>query len=104
MLDRQFDIAERNRAWVSDITYIRTRQGWLYLAVVLDLHSRKVVGWAMAPRMPTGLVVAALKMALGQRRPAPGLLLHSDRGSQYASEEGGLKNQVQHLSLSESCM
>lgn len=87
VLDRQFKVAEPNRAWVSDITYIRTAQGWLYLAVVLDLHSRKVVGWSMAPTMPAGLVIAALAMALQQRRPAPGLVLHSDRGSQYASEE-----------------
>lgn len=87
VLDRQFDVAEPNRAWVSDITYIRTAQGWLYLAVVLDLYSRKVVGWSMAPTMPAGLVMSALTMALQQRRPAPGLVLHSDRGSQYASDE-----------------
>jgi len=87
VLDRQFDVAEPNRAWVSDITYIRTAQGWLYLAVVLDLYSRKVVGWSMAPTMPAALVMSALTMALQQRRPAPGLLLHSDRGSQYASDE-----------------
>jgi len=72
---------------VSNITYIRTRAGWLYLAVVLDLHTRKVVGWAIAPTMPTALVAAALTMALQQRRPDVGLLLHSDRGSQYASRE-----------------
>jgi len=82
VLDRPFDVAKPNRAWVSDITYIRTAQGWLYLAVVLDLYSRKVVGWAMASTMPAGLVMSALTMALQQRRPAPGLVLHSDRGSQ----------------------
>ncbi|AQV96663.1 transposase [Cupriavidus necator] len=87
VLDRQFDVAEPNRAWVSDITYIRTAQGWLYLAVVLDLYSRRVVGWSMAPTMPAGLVMSALTMALQQRRPEPGLVLHSDRGSQYASDE-----------------
>ena len=87
VLDRQFDVSEPNRAWVSDITYIRTAQGWLYLAVVLDLFSRKVVGWSTAPSMPAALVVSALAMALQQRRPAPGLILHSDRGSQYASDE-----------------
>ena len=86
-LDRQFDVAAPNQAWVSDITYVRTRAGWLYLAVVLDLYARKVVGWATAPTMPTALVVAALSMALQQRRPDAGLLLHSDRGSQYASRE-----------------
>ena len=87
VLDRQFDVTQPNRAWVSDITYIRTAQGWLYLAVVLDLYSRKVVGWSMAPTMPAGLVISALSMALQQRRPPPGLVLHSDRGSQYASVE-----------------
>lgn len=87
VLDRQFDVAEPNRAWVSDITYLRTARGWLYLAVVLDLHSRKVVGWSMAPTMPAALVISALTMALQQRQPAPGLVLHSDRGSQYASDE-----------------
>jgi putative transposase len=87
VLDRRFDVAQPNRAWTSDITYIRTAQGWLYLAVVLDLHSRRVVGWSMAPTMPTDLVVSALLMALQQRRPPPGLLLHSDRGAQYASAE-----------------
>ncbi|RJF97024.1 IS3 family transposase [Noviherbaspirillum cavernae] len=85
VLDRQFDVAAPNRAWVSDITYVRTRQGWLYLAAVMDLFSRKVVGWAMAPTMPAELVASALCMALQQRQPPRGLLLHSDRGSQYAS-------------------
>ena len=68
-----------------DITHIRTRSGWLYLAAVLDLHSRKIVGWAMAPEMPAALVRAALQMAIAQRNPAQGLLVHSDRGAQYAS-------------------
>lgn len=87
VLDRKFDVAAPNRAWVSDITYVRTRQGWLYLAAVMDLFSRKVVGWAMAPSMPAELVASALHMALQQRQPPRGLLLHSDRGSQYASLE-----------------
>lgn len=87
VLDRQFEQAEANRAWVSDITYIRTLSGWLYLAVVLDLYSRKVVGWAMAPNMPAELVCTALQIAIAQRRPPPGLIVHSDRGSQYASHE-----------------
>ncbi|RJG00123.1 IS3 family transposase [Noviherbaspirillum saxi] len=87
LLDRQFDVAAPNQAWTSDITYVRTRQGWLYLAAVMDLFSRKIIGWAMAPTMPTELVAAALRMALQQRKPPPGLLLHSDRGSQYASLE-----------------
>lgn len=87
VLDRQFDVAAPNQAWVSDITYVRTGQGWLYLAAVMDLFSRKIVGWAMAPTMPTELVAAALRMALQQRKPPPELLLHSDRGSQYASQD-----------------
>ena len=87
VLDRQFEQTEVNRAWVSDITYIRTLSGWLYLAVVLDLYSRKIVGWAMAPNMPAELVCTALQIAIAQRRPSPGLIVHSDRGSQYASHE-----------------
>lgn len=86
LLDRQFTVAQPNQAWVSDITYIRTRQGWLYLAAVMDLYSRKIVGWAMAPTMPAELVAAALRMAVQQRSPKPGLIMHSDRGSQYASD------------------
>ena len=85
VLDRRFARVLPNQAWVSDITYIRTRSGWLYLAAVLDLHSRKIVGWAMAPAMPAALVCAALQMAIVQRHPAPGLIVHSDRGTQYAS-------------------
>ena len=84
ILDRQFNPVAPNIAWVGDITYIRTGSGWLYLAIVLDLFSRKVVGWAMAPSMPAELVCAALHMAIQQRQPAPGLIVHSDRGSQYA--------------------
>ena len=87
VLGRQFDRPLPNQAWVCDITYIRTRSGWLYLAAVLDLHSRKIVGWAMAPQMPTTLVCADLQMAIVQRNPNPGLIVHSDRGTQYASSE-----------------
>jgi transposase InsO family protein len=87
VLDRQFTPAKANPTWVSDITYIRTGSGWLYLAAVLDLYSRKVIGWAMAPSMPAELVCTALQMAICQRRPPPGLIVHSDRGSQYASQE-----------------
>ena len=85
LLARRFNPSRPNLAWVSDITYIRTRSGWLYLAVVLDLYDRKVVGWAMAPTMHAELVCAALQLAIAQRQPAPGLIVHSDRGSQYAS-------------------
>jgi len=87
VLNRQFQPARPNAAWVADITYIRTRSGWLYLAAVLDLYSRKIVGWAMAPNMAAELVCAALQMAITQRNPAAGLIVHSDRGSQYASEK-----------------
>ena len=87
VLNRQFAQALPNQAWVCDITYIRTRSGWLYLAAVLDLHSRKIVGWAMATAMPAALVCTALQMAIVQRNPALGLIVHSDRGTQYASAQ-----------------
>lgn len=85
VLARQFDVAGPNQAWVCDITYIRTRCGWLYLAAVMDLYARKIVGWAMAPDMPAQLVCSALQMAIAARNPPPGLIVHSDRGTQYAS-------------------
>lgn len=84
-LDRQFSPPAPDRAWASDITGIRTGRGWLYLAAVMDLYSRRIVGWAMAPAMPAELVCTALQMAITLRKPAPGLIVHSDRGSQYAS-------------------
>jgi putative transposase len=86
LLDRQFDPGSPNEAWVADITYIPTREGWLYLAAVEDLYSRMVVGWSMADNMESRLVVDALQMAVQRRLPDEGLLAHSDRGSQYASE------------------
>jgi putative transposase len=86
VLDRQFDVEQPNQVYASDITYIWTQEGWLYLAVVIDLFSRKVVGWSMSSRMKARLVCDALKMAIWQRRPKAGLIHHSDRGSQYASE------------------
>jgi putative transposase len=86
LLGRQFDPASPNEAWVADITYIPTREGWLYLAAVEDLYSRRVVGWSMAESMESRLVVDALEMAVQRRLPEEGLLAHSDRGSQYASE------------------
>lgn len=84
-LNRQFQVEQPDRAYVSDITYLATDEGWLYLAVVLDLFSRQVVGWSMAERMTADLVCDALQMACWRRRPGEGLLVHSDRGSQYAS-------------------
>jgi transposase InsO family protein len=86
LLDRQFDPATPNASWVADITYVPTREGWLYLAAVEDLYSRRVVGWSMADHLESRLVVDALEMAVQQRWPDEGLLAHSDRGSQYASE------------------
>jgi len=76
-----------NQIWVTDLTYVATDEGWLYLAGVLDLYSRRIVGWAMGPSLETTLPVQALQMALRQRRPAPGLIHHSDRGVQYASTQ-----------------
>lgn len=84
-LDRQFEVSEADAVYVGDITYIPTREGWLYLAVLIDLYSRAVVGWAMADHMKASLVNDALLMAIFKRKPKAGLLLHSDRGSQYAS-------------------
>ena len=86
VLDRQFDAAGPNQAWVADITFVPTREGWLYLAVVEDLFARRVVGWSMDARMTSRLVVDALAMAVRRRLPGAELLAHSDRGSQYASE------------------
>jgi putative transposase len=85
LLDRQFTVEAPDTVWLADISYIWTREGWLYLAVVLDLFSRQVVGWAMDEQMPQELTLAALDMALKRRRPLPGLMHHSDRGSQYAA-------------------
>jgi len=86
LLDRQFTVDEPDAAWVADITYVWTQRGWLYLAVILDLFSRRVVGWSMADHMRTELVLDALSAALGSRLPsAAGLIFHSDRGSVYAS-------------------
>jgi putative transposase len=85
-LDQKFTATEPNRIWLTDITYIPTRQGWLYLAAVIDMHSRRVVGWSMDTTMTSRLVVDALAMAVTRRCPTDNLMSHSDRGSQYASE------------------
>ena len=86
LLNRDFETDAPDKAWVADITYVRTHEGWLYLAVIIDLFSRRVVGWSMADHMRTELVLNALGAALGSRDPHPdGLLFHSDRGSQYAA-------------------
>lgn len=85
LLNQEFSASAPNLKWVTDITYIDTAEGWLYLAPVLDLYSRQVVGWAMADHMQASLVESALQMALAKRHPLPGLLHHSDQGSQYTS-------------------
>lgn len=86
VLNRQFEPKAPNQAWTADITYVATGEGWLYLAAVEDLYSRRIVGWSMGPRIDSRLVVDALEMALSRRLPGAGLVAHSDRGSQYASE------------------
>jgi transposase InsO family protein len=85
ILNRDFQAEEPNKKWVTDITYIPTKQGWLYLAVILDLYSRMVVGWSMSGNCDENIVEHALGQALARRRPKAGLLHHSDRGSQYTS-------------------
>ena len=87
VLNREFSPSAPNQAWGTDITYLWTQQGWIYLAVVIDLYSRRVVGWCIDRRMKKALVIRALMMAVNLRKPPPGLICHSDRGSQYASHE-----------------
>jgi putative transposase len=85
ILNREFDVTKPNETWVGDITYLWTQEGWLYLAVLLDLYSRKVVGWSLSSHVDSELVQGALEMAIGRRHPQAGLIHHTDRGSQYAS-------------------
>ena len=87
VLQRQFDPATPNEGWVTDITHIRTHEGWLYLAVVLDLFSRRVIGWSMQPRITKELVLDALLMAVWRRKPEEKVVVHSDQGSQYTSHD-----------------
>lgn len=91
LLNREFTVAAPNRAWVSDITYLPTREGWLYLAIVIDLYSRAVVGWSMRRRIDQKLTLDALDLALATRKPAPGLIVHSDQGVQYAAGDYQLR-------------
>ncbi len=100
LLDRDFSASRPNEKWTSDITYIRTGEGWLYLAVVIDLFSRKIVGWAMANHMRSELVLDALNMAIAHRRPTGNLMYHSDRGSQYASE--AFRDRLKFLNITQS--
>ena len=107
LLKRNFITSEPNKVWVSDITYIRTDKGWLYLCIVLDLFSRMVVGWSMQDNMKTQLVIDALEMAYKRRNPGKGLIFHSDRGSQYASdtfkEELGKYKMISSMSKKGDC-
>jgi len=102
LLDRQFDVDEPNRAWVTDITYIWTLEGWIYLSSVMDLFSRKIVGWSMASHMRKELCIQAMNMAIISRQPEEGLIHHSDRGSQYCSNDyiDILKEQKMQISMS----
>jgi putative transposase len=106
-LTRQFDVQTPNEAWVTDITYIHTHEGWLYLAVVLDLFSRQIVGWSMQSRLDKELVLSALLMAIWKRKPNQSVMVHSDQGSQFSSYEwqGFLKehNLVASMSRRENC-
>jgi putative transposase len=85
LVNRSFAASQRDRLWVADITYVPTEEGFLYLAFILDVHSRRIVGWAMQSHLRTELVVDALQMAVWRRKPSPGLVHHSDQGVQYTS-------------------
>jgi transposase InsO family protein len=87
LLERDIEADTLDQIWISDITYIWTREGWLYLAVILDMFSRKAVGWSVSHRLTRDLVITALKQAIWRRRPSSGLIFHSDRRSQYASND-----------------
>ena len=86
-LNQQFQVEQPNEVWVTDITYIRTHEGWLYLAVVMDLYARRIIGWSMQPRMTRELVLDALLMAIWRRKPGASVTVHSDQGSQYTSHD-----------------
>jgi len=94
---QQFTVEQPDRIWCGDITYLWTLEGWLYLAVIIDLYSRKVVGWALSSRLTTPLVLEALRMAYWRRKPAAGLIFHSDRGSQYAAHDFQRQLETFHL-------
>ncbi len=87
LLQQDFKVFIKNKVWVADITYIRTQSGWLYLAAVMELYARKIVGWALASHMRASLECSALNMAIIARQPAPGVFVHTDQGSQYASDD-----------------
>jgi transposase InsO family protein len=87
LLDRDFAAEQPNQKWAGDISYVWTREGWLYLAVILDLHSRRIIGWAVSNRMKRDLAIRALNMAIAFRSPPKGCIHHTDRGSQYCSHD-----------------
>ena len=104
-LDRQFDVAVPDKVWVTDITYIKTNEGFAYLAVVIDLYSRRVVGWSMQSRQTTDVVLQALLMAVWRRKPTSKVLIHSDQGSQFTSIDWALflkHHNLQHSPLSDA--
>nr|WP_253255884.1 IS3 family transposase [Legionella quinlivanii] len=107
LLNRQFKVTAPNQAWTTDISYVWTLEGWMYIAVVMDLYSRQIIGWAVDVHMRTSLSSKALRMAFWRKKPSPGLLHHSDRGSQYASYEYRellkLMNMQQSMSRKGNC-
>ena len=86
LLNRQFNPKRANQIWAGNITYLRTHLGWMYLAIVMDLHSRRIIGWALNKRMTVDLTMRTFQMAVNLRQPKAGLMFHSDRGSQYTSK------------------
>jgi transposase InsO family protein len=106
-LDQKFAAERPNQVWLADITYVPTKEGWLYLAVVLDLFTRKIIGWAMRDHMRAELTIAALTMAIQRQKPPPGLIHHSDRGSQYAAADYrkvlGMAGMIQSMSRKGNC-
>ena len=102
LLDQDFSASEPNQKWAGDISYIWTREGWLYLAVIIDLYSRRVIGWAVSNRMKKDLAIRALNMAINLRQPPPGCIHHTDRGSQYCSHDyqKALRKQGFQISMS----
>jgi putative transposase len=107
LLEGKFYSGQQDKIWTSDITYLWTREGWLYLAVIMDIYSRKIVGWSVSPSLSTELIIRALRMAIIHRNPSEGIILHSDRGSQYTSHSFRklLKNYgiIQSMSSSGNC-
>jgi len=100
LLKQDFSVSTPDRVWVSDITYIRTQEGWLYLSIILDLYSRKIVGWSISDRITKKVVTDALLKAIWNRKPSKGLIVHSDQGSQYASNE--FRNIIQRYGFVQS--